>query len=155
MFNHENIAVNTYTKIFHFSGNESLQILHRKYNIDAGGYQWFRGSTSRIASEVSRISKELEEAMGGRGDSEIMYEALGAINLLWDVLDRVDWILYRKEPEAREEKGMRKRTPGPKTLVPKNETLAAASSNALNCHLKKESSLCRTASNSSIHTLQR
>lgn len=83
-----------------------------------------------------------------------MYEALGAINLRRDVLDRVYSVLYRKEPEAREEKGIRERAPGPKTLVHKNETLAAASSNALNCHLKKESSLCRTASNSSIHTLQ-
>lgn len=83
-----------------------------------------------------------------------MYEALGAINLRWDVLDRVDGVLYRKEPEAREENGMGERTPGPKTLIPENETLAAASSTALNCHLKKESSLCRTASNSCIHTLQ-
>lgn len=44
--------------------------------------------------------------MGCEGASEIMYEALGAIYLQRDVLDRVVGVLYRMEPEARDEKGI-------------------------------------------------
>lgn len=73
-----------------------------------------------------------------------MYEALGAIYLWRDVPDRVDGVLYRKEPEARGGGGGKSHLV-PSGSSPVNETLAAATSTDVNCHPKKESSLWHPA----------
>ncbi|KAK9879117.1 hypothetical protein WA026_003960 [Henosepilachna vigintioctopunctata] len=80
--------------------------------------------------------KRRKQANVAPSSGEIMYEALGAIYLRRDVPDRVDGVLYRKATWGG---GWWYATLHLLGLVPRNETLPA--SNALNCHLKKETSL--------------
>lgn len=55
-------------KIFRISRTHSLQILYRKYNIDAWGYRRFRRTTSRIASKAPLYLRNWKEVVGWKGN---------------------------------------------------------------------------------------